>query len=711
MNKKLLTIFILLFCVQFSCQLAQAVEIAFRGLNSFGESYGWVVEIISPEPVDLVRPMEEEEDAIPVLGKSIEPLPNPEVKPVQSRKKPAGSTWRLIGLTQLSGSLGWVVELDKSSTDPEYESSVLQELKLSPQGYIYHPYLADISGNLQLTQKSGSGSEFDLIAGSLKAAIFKKKPLVGLIDLGKKNIEYEPVFYPPYTVAQRYYQLTLLHNVSSLPGRINYRKSWNEALDAPNPYSTKEETVRFEASREFTRDIKGHLEYQANQVDEFLSGRSEQRQELRITNSAQFLYDLIRLDTTYYTSRQDGNYSLESELLTAKGTVQHSANISSNYRFRLENQDYAHSTWPQQELSAGAGAKWQITPDVRLYVDADGTRSEEQGIYKELNRRWGVEVEKPLGQTTLLAGYEFLTQNRESSGGTFHFRESLTLRPGAMVPLSQRGILPGTIRVYQAESPYLEYQVGDYQIQIISPEIIYMKWLLPDEVRAVVEYDFTREPELQDTWSNIVSLGVRRSFTNGLFVSGATQYVSRLTSCGQSEERPLKELRLAGELSFTKGPFKSSLTAINSTTEDRYAVRLGWKSRGWAADLEHRQISNDFVYKTTEGRLAYNFPLWSRGYGQWGTAYTLAQNELDQRTQYFSTHLQVKQDFTQHLSGTIRAGYRSSSIRAMLDTFNLKYGLDYRRGQLSLDFGGQYDRNLRTDFSIQKYRLGLTRYF
>ena len=608
------------------------------------------------------------------------------------------SNWQVLGLTNLGGSLGWVIEVDQGSATGADETSLAQELKLNGQGYIFHPYLVDVSGSVQLASKTGSTNTFALDAGSLRVQLLKKKPFSLMVEGGEKQVQFDPLYARSYRLNQSYYEAILYCNSPSWPGRLRYYQSWAETIDAPRLFNTQEEQLAWETRHQFNRDIMGEVKYEGRNLTELETNLGQRRQDLRAAVSANFLYELIQVDGSYYWSNRTGSYFGETQQLTAKTTVKHSPNFVSRINGEQRWVQY-HNGVTQEQVQGQGKTTWQLRPDLGVFVRGDVSQVQaNQAIETQtLGAGWGVKAEKKLGETLITGGYELSGQKKEASGGLrLQTQEELVVTTGVTVLLSENPVDLSSIQVFISETGQA-CTAQDYRILVIGDQA-YLLWLGPTSesgLAVVVEYVYFRATEAQN-WSNLWALGLRRSFSPGWQVGGRAEY---LTKTG---EEPLNKLKLSGDISFTQGGFSSNLYYQGDEDDQHLTSRLSWQHDNFQATWQHQRLKGSEQVQITEERVGYAFSPWAKGRGQLGLLLLTTKGESKPEEQLFQTHLQFTQAFSNYFSGQIQAGYRVYPLQVLKEGLFVRYSLDYRRGQFSLGFKGDND---------QRYRLGVTRYF
>lgn len=608
-----------------------------------------------------------------------------------------GSTWQVLGLTNLGGSLGWVVEVDRESAGAD-QTSLAQELKLNGQGYIFHPYLVDVGGSVQLANKTGPTNTFALDAGSLQVQFLKKKPFSLMFEGGKKQVQFDPLYAQSYRLNQSYYEMRLYHNSPSWPGQLRYYQSWAETIDAPRPSNTQEEQLAWETRHQFTRDIKGEVKYENRNLVDLERNLNQKRQDLRAAVSANFLYELIQVGSNYYWSNRTGSYSGETQQLTVKTTVKHSSNSVSQINGEQRLVQY-HSGIAQEKVQAEAKTTWQLQPDFGVFVRGDASQVQNnQGIETQtVGAGWGVKAERKLGETLFTGGYELSGQKKEANGGLrLQTREELVVTTGEMVSLNESPVDLSSIQVFVSETGEV-CNAQDYQALVVGNQV-YLLWLGPtpdDGLEVVVEYVYLRATEVQ-SWSNLWVLGARRSFSPAWQVGGRTEYRT------ETGEDTFNKLKLSGDISFIQGGFSSTIYYQGDESDQNLTSRLGWQKNNFQAMWQYQRLRGDEEVQITEERVSYAFSPWAKGQGQLGLLLLTIKNEDNSEEQLFQTHLHFTQAFSNYLFGQVQAGYRIHPLQALKESFFVRYSLDYRRGQFNLGFKGDND---------QKYRLGVTRYF
>ncbi|MBO8125683.1 MAG: hypothetical protein H0Z38_00415 [Firmicutes bacterium] len=623
--------------------------------------------------------------------------------------------WRFLGLTWVGGSLNWVIEVEKSSETSEPKTSFLQELEVFTRGYVYHPYLLDFTGQFNLSKRNGSVNEFKMDGGTVAMNILRTKPYFGRLSLGKKELEVNPRYYEPYNIAQKYLEAGVFHNTSHFPGFLKYCRTWNNGLDSANLYNTEEESVSYEVRNQFTRDMEGRLVYEDYQVIDLNANRIQRNQDLKITASSNFVYELIHVDTSLYKSRRSGSFNSESQRITAKGSIHHDVNLTTHFNTSYANTDY-HNSINQSETQGNVKTTWKVTPSVEVFVGASAIRVEEAGTLETLQGDWGLRGQKEYGDSTVFGRYEFFAQEMNASGERrFHFSEELTFKGTELVSLTEHGVLVDTIEATDSKTGERYVPGEDYACICVGDEIYLVRLAtgdMPDPTTAVVSYIFLREHEAESLQGNVAAIGIKSPITKDLNFRGEFELTSQLVKRTLHINEGFKQtLRVSAGLDYEKDGFYGDLLYSGTAQENKLATKLGWQRCPWQATWEQQYFQGEEFVQISERQLTYELRTWGRSRGQLTLTSTVTKREGEPREDLFQAYLQLDQHFNNYIQGKVRAGYRWSSLKTLLNDFFLRYGLDYRQGQLNLEFKGEYDYNFAQDASEQKYRLGINRLF
>lgn len=420
----------------------------------------------------------------------------------------------LMNVPELEYKLSYEFE-EELRTDQNIErkdrtSKFFEGFNLKTDGWVYHPALLEYK--LTLSPEWEQQSTHSTVVGKIKSNTFLEgyyaelrflqfKPYTFNMYAGKSTFRLSSNFAQRSTRNLDTYGATFLLKYPVLPSVFNY--SHTRAVQA-GFFAFDEDTDDLELQMNYNRYM-GATRFRAAYKDTettnqgVTTGLTEQKFDLN--NKYGFNANrTLNSDLTYKTS--EGSFTdLQRYSLSENFLWVHRKNLKTNYRFRMDVNEFATSRSETGSLTFNL--THLLYENLTTSINAVGTKSRSSGT-NEGEYGGGVNFDYvrkiPWGTLTLNMGHSYMKNEVDRTDRIVEVNEeSVILRTGTVSLLKNNNVDIDTIEVRNPVAPFNVYTENvDYTIEEMGSSIRIIRkagGLITDGQEVYVDYEYLADPE------------------------------------------------------------------------------------------------------------------------------------------------------------------------------------------------------------------------